>query len=218
MVRVNSILTGFVAVAVSGSAFAEFTTIQDNAGEASHLDIFNAVYGGGFTADGLNFTNGTLTAVRLDDAADQSFALSSFNAKAIAKFASLDQSFGYLNADGDYVNLFEESGEGFAASGSVEGVSLDSPIVFAREGVNGVVSSDVSSNPDLRDHLVTYRLDGMPGEVYVLAFEDLFGGPEDDDFQDLVIEVSSINVVPSPAAMGGGLMLLGGLVARRRRA
>ena len=192
------------------------TTIQaPPAGEASHLDIFNSVYGGGFVADGLNFSNGSLVAQRIDDDLDQSFDLNGFDARAVGKFADLDQSFGYLDDSGDYVELFTESGDGFDTEGSIEGVSVNSPAVFARKGVNGLVSSDVASNTDGRDHLVTYQILGLSDQpVYVLFFEDLFGTEVDDDFQDLVVEVRS---APSPAAALSGLVLIGGLCIRRRR-
>ena len=51
------------------SARAGFTTVSTstNRGELGHADILAGVYGGSFSASGVNFTNGSITAVRVHD-------------------------------------------------------------------------------------------------------------------------------------------------------
>ncbi|MEM6552800.1 MAG: DUF4114 domain-containing protein [Planctomycetota bacterium] len=207
------------AVALAaGPAMGGLTPIVESSGEATHLDIFNATYGGGFSAAGAGFTSSSVSVERVDDSEDIAFGFGSFTARSVARFASLDQSFGYIDGGGDFQLLFEETGQGYDVTGSVEETTLETPVTFARLGTGGIVSSDPTANSDGRDHLITYKVtDGSDDPFYVLFFEDLFGTSADDDFQDLVVEVRPVNMVPTPAAAGLGLMLMGGLAARRRR-
>ncbi len=208
----------------AGHASADFTTVNApiTAGELGLADIFSGVYGGTFVASGNDFTNGSITAVRVDDDNDQLFPTNTYSASAKAVYAEFGQKFGYLpGADGSgYVNLFDAEGNGFSVTGSATSVDIDGPFRFARNGDFGLVAtSDPSDNPDAADHLVTYQITGLSttDNVSILAFEDRIGF--DFDFNDLVVEVTTpgATVIPSPAALGGGLMLLSGLVARRRR-
>ncbi|MEM1212737.1 MAG: DUF4114 domain-containing protein [Planctomycetota bacterium] len=214
----------FVAPAAAGlalsaaPAFAGLTTIADSGGEASHLEIFDATYGGGFVADGAGFISASVSVERIDDEEDIAFGFGSFSARSIARFAKLDQSFGYIDAGGDFQGLFEETGRNFNVTGSVGTTVLDTPVTFARLGTGGIVSSDPAANSDGRDHLITYKVTtGLDDPFYVLFFEDLFGTAADDDFQDLVVEVRPVSMVPTPAAAGLGLALMGALTLRRRR-
>lgn len=195
------------AVAVVASpAAGGLTTISGPDGEASHLDIFDAVYGSGAVVE------------RVDDSEDISFGFDAFSARSIARFAALDQSFGYVDGDGDFQLLFEETGKDFDVTGSVGVTSLDGPVNFARLGSNGLASSDPTANSDGQDHVVTYKVtDGLDDPFYVLFFEDLFGAAADNDFQDFVVEVRGINAAPTPAAAGLGFAMMGVLAARRRR-
>ncbi|MEM6393973.1 MAG: DUF4114 domain-containing protein [Planctomycetota bacterium] len=209
--------TAAAAAVAAGPAMAGLTPIVESSTEATHLDIFNATYGGGFSASGAGFVSSDVTVERVDDAEDISFGFGSFTAQSIARFASLDQSFGYVDAEGDFQMLFEETGSGFDVTGSVGETTLDTPVTFARLGTGGVVSSDPTANSDGEDHLITYKVTSGSDEFYVLFFEDLFGSAADNDFQDLVVEVRAISAVPTPAAAGLGLVLMGGLAFRRRR-
>lgn len=210
---------------VTNSAEAASTTVNPpQYGEASHADIFSQVYGGTFVADGLNFTNGTITAKRVDDNKDKHFTtVSGFTASVKAVFAQLTQQFGVIKGEsgGSFEQLLSVTNKGYNATGDVGLTNIDGLFRFARSGNGGVLaSSNPLDNVDGYDHLVTYQitgLDRMP--VLVLFFEDLRFGQSDWDYNDLVVEVTGAQVVPTPAAFGAGLtMLATGLLRRRRKA
>lgn len=223
---------GFMAAVVAataiglggGAANAEtYTDIGDPwPGEDSHQQILDNFYGGNFELldDGVSYSNDTLTAQRVSDEQDQVWDLDlPVDIRTAAIFADYDQSLGYLPGSsgptGDYVNLFDADGEEYDVVGSAAGVDLtDGAFRWARRGHDGVVSSLETDNLNDADHMVTYRIEGhgQLEPVHLLFFEDTF---RDFDFQDLVVEVAA---VPSPAAVGPGLALLGmlGLIRRRR--
>lgn len=186
------------------------------AGEASHADIFAKAYGGTFTATANGFTNGVITAQRIDDSADQTFSGGKYSVRALAAFAALSHSFGYVDG-GVFSSIFDVVGTRYAATGSGE-VVLSDGFSFARAGSNGVASTLDSANSDGKDHVVSYRITGLEGlgTITVLFFEDLFGGKADWDFQDLVVEVT--HVAPTPTAMLAGVALMGMAGLRRRTA
>ena len=84
-----------------------------------------------------------------------------------------------------------------------------------------------SANLDLRDHLITYVIEGLPGvdgPVWMLFFEDmnkLVKTPIKrtySDFNDLAVEVRSIvQPVPLPPAGWAGLFTLSGAALVRGR-
>lgn len=88
--------------------------------------------------------------------------------------------------------------------------------------------------PDGTPHMVAYQgdnssvlkpMNGFPGGVwdsneYILAWEDLPWGASDLDYNDFIVMVESVHPVPEPAVLGMfglGVLLIGGLVALRRR-
>jgi len=109
--------------AFSTTSFAASTAIgSPTNGELSHARILDSIYGGGFAASGNDFSNGAITASRVDDAADQTFNLESFSASAEAVFAGFSQSFGIVQ-DGTYTNLFDVTGKKTGVSGSARTMS-----------------------------------------------------------------------------------------------
>src|SRR5690606_3820361 len=96
--------TGFVVVAAaaclaivaSSSNAATTPVLSPYPGEASHLQIFNHTYGGGFVASGDGYTNGTITITRVDDNDDQIYDAGTYSARAIAAFSSQFHQFGVL--------------------------------------------------------------------------------------------------------------------------
>jgi hypothetical protein len=215
------------AGAVSTTSFAASTAIgSPAAGELSHAQILDGIYGGGFSASGNDFSNGAITASRVDDAADQTFNFESFSASAKAVFAGFSQSFGIVQ-DGTFTNLFDVSGKKTGVSGSVADVNPGGDFLFARGGDGALVTSDPTLNPGDFDGMITYEISGLEdieGSVLLLFFEDILNAGSDFDYNDMVVEVvgsgsSQDNQplpIPTPAAGGAGLLLLGALAFRRR--
>lgn len=217
--RVCGLLTG-AAVAVGGASNtrAAFTEIQAPfGGEDSHAEIFSNLYGGTFSADGVNFTNGSITAERIDDDDDHFFS-SDLPIRGTAKvtFADFDQEFGIFDDDGGpFQSVFNVNGYGYDVTGSAV-IDVDDEFAVGRDGPRGTfASSEPSFNPSGVDRVVSYRLLGLdgPGPVWAWFFEDQGADVADFDFQDLVVEG---RVVPTPAAAAAGLVMLSGALLRRR--
>lgn len=215
-------LAAVCAVGLATPTMAAFTDVgAPFAGEDSHAEIFSQVYGGTFAADGNGFSNGSIIAERVEDTGlenDQQFVATAgvITSRAIASFADFDQQFGYI--DGGFNELFDLGGYGYNVTGESSD-SIDGVFEFARNGAEGVLaSSDPSDNPNGADHLVTYRLtgEGINTSMLVLFFEDKSNF--DFDYQDLVVEVQGVDafIIPTPAAFGAGLVMLGGTLLRRR--
>lgn len=225
-----------------------YTEVDDAAfGEDGHRLIFEHQYGGGaagtFDLDpnGRDFIGSGpaagIEAIRMadtdpadvDDQIWDSGMLGNGPVRAgvVARFASFPQAIGYVpgvteDVETEYVNLFDVTGSDFDAQGSTSSVDFGHLESFrwAREGVPGVLHTSYEldnfdeETEEFKDHMVTYKIEGLDRlqPVYMLFFEDSF---RDWDYQDLVIEIAA---VPSPAAVGPGLALLGmlGLVRRRR--
>lgn len=149
---------------------------------------------------------------------------------AEAKFAGNDHEFGW-NVGAVNNPLIASTGAAFT-SGTPSASTLIGPGAFSWYLKNNAGSqeagvrytSDPTLNADGADHMVTYRLTG-PGiihNVWLLWFEDLslpnVSNPDNEDYQDAVIEV---RVVPVPMAAVAGVPLLGlacGWGWKRRRA
>jgi len=74
--------------------------------------------------------------------------------------------------------------------------------------------SDSALNWDEYDHMVAFQ---WTSSEYILAWEDLWGGG-DQDYQDMVLKVESVNPIQEPATMlllGSGLIGLGFLGRKR---
>ena len=65
----GSIVAACVVIGCAVPANAGFTEIgsSSNRGGPGHAEILAGIYGGSFTADGVNFSNGTISAVRVHD-------------------------------------------------------------------------------------------------------------------------------------------------------
>jgi MYXO-CTERM domain-containing protein len=228
-------LAGLVLAA--GNASAGFTAVNapSTMGEMSHEQILEGIYGGNFSPAGVNYTNGAVTATRIDDfgvggmlnlamggpgTADDSVWNDGVAAAAAeARFAGFEQNFGYFNgaSGGAFTQLFATSGSGFAVSGSGLVDFTGGTWRWGRTGGPNVHSGLASENADGVDHMVTYRITGLGGATtWLVFFEDKNMGDEEADFDynDLVVEIVA---VPTPMAAGMGLAGLAGVAGVRRR-
>jgi len=220
-----------LGVMAAGNAKAGYTTINapnyGNGGEASQAEILSHTYGGTFAANGVNFSNGSTTAYRIDDNFDGLMPFDIKSSRAIASFADLSQGLAYGSLNNEH-QLFTVSGKGYNVSGGTGAVDLPFLTQLIRTGKGEDFSSLQSANSDGKDHLVTYLLvnDEVrpaiakgkgPELTFVLFWEDLSKAKHSDfDFNDLAVEIkaSCPVVVPLPAAAWSGLMTLaGGAVA-----
>ena len=220
-----------------GSAKAGLTSIQSPPhGEANQAQILSHVYGGSFVADGNNFSNGSLKALRLDDSgADSTYAGDQYFVRAIAKFTDLDESFGYTGGPfaQSYRKLLDVGGSGFNTSGSAQNFSGKGDIVWNLSGGNSsIYSTKRSDNPNQQDAAVTYKLTGASDNLvrYVQFWENLNADHPSkktrNDYNDLVVEITvegsnagagGANTVPLPASIWTGSALMTALLLWRGR-
>jgi hypothetical protein len=234
-----------MAVLLAGtSAFAGFTQVKPPpAGEMGRDQILSHLYGGTFVASGNHYTNGTITAYRIEDqslasgpmnilsgsygsASDQTWH-GDFTARAVAKFSLNQQTLGFDRGNG-FEKLFDVTGYGFAINNASKTIHTDADFCFNRKGDSGNQCSINSENIDARDHMVTYCIEGAGANKWLMFWEDINLSQNiskrrsSSDFNDLVIEVSPhthVAAVPLPPTVYTGLMMLvsGGVVRALRR-
>lgn len=217
-------VVGSLAVGVT-DAEAAFTTINPEfTSEQSHQDILRRTYGGKFTADGLNFTNGSITAERIDDDFDEFYEAGQYTATTKGVFAKFGQTLGYMEGTkgkDNFTELFEVEGKRYDAVGQAS-FSVGTTFRIVRDGEAGLSSSRAKDNRGDADKVVTYLITGagIDHPTWLVFFEDVKGANADDDFQDLVIELvrTDANIIPTPAAFGAGLAMMSAFALRRRKA
>jgi len=203
----------------AASAQAGFSTVNAPwPGEDSQSQILSHAYGGSFTSNGLNFTNGSVTAIRQDDSANATFHFDIASIKTISTFSGWSQGLAVGDVNSP-TQLFNVTGKGYNAVGETGAIDMPSSYSLVRTGTGGNWSSDATKNADGADHLITYLLTGTGSKTptYVLFWEDGAVGHGDFDFNDLALQVTaagSCNVatVPLPAAAWSGLATLAGSV------
>ena len=190
--------------------------------EANPQQILEHVYGGDFHADGLNFSNGAVTATRIDDADDMTWTQQVGSVRPLANFAKRKQSLGFFDdSGGETKTFFAAAGSKYDVAGgaTTAGAQLNGSIRVGRYGnVERAFSSLPSENRDHLDHLISYRLSGpdIENPTYVLFWEDKWGPKSDFDFNDLVIEVAAKSdplMIPLPPAAWSGLASLAAIGA-----
>lgn len=222
-------------------AKADLSTVgAPPSGEATIVDLLNNIYGAGFGPAGQNnssYSNGTVTATRVDDAfsgspgtnldavtgvpgmgaTDQWWNNGSIEAVATAKFAGYGQEFGYDNGGGP-VTLFSVGGDGYAVTGSGAVNLTGETFQWLRTGVEEAPWSSVESqNADLMDHMITFQITGLNTgwATWLLCWEDkTIQTGADWDYNDMVIEVRA---VPIPGALLLGLIGLSAAGVKLRK-
>jgi hypothetical protein len=240
----------FASITTLSAAYAGPTVVRTApASELGAAGILSHVYGGSFSASANGFTNGSITATRVnDDSASGAFLAalgpsggdvndsiwtgSRFEARTLAKFSLNSQSFGTLAGEsgGLFESLLDASGFGVDVSGAGSIDLTGQTFRWGRSGSTGTHSSLDSDNLDGRDHLVTYRIDGLGDlneSVWALFWEDLDKTATVGkyrsyaDYNDLVVELRGLapdaTPVPLPPAIVPGLAILGVMAYRRRR-
>ncbi len=217
--RMIAPILGIVSVLMGAPALGEYTLVKGSPpSEAGHREILSGIYGGDFTGSGTDlgnglftfFTNGTITAQRVDDfgigtvlnlatgepgSGDDGLWTDGIAvAAAEARYALFPQEFGFDVGLG-YTRLFEIAGSGFSVSGSgMVRFSMGSTWAWARANdsngaiVNVHYSLD-SMNGDSLDHMLTYRITGMANvppkqKVWLMFWEDLNGAQGNDTNPD----------------------------------
>jgi hypothetical protein len=221
---IGAVVLGGVSV---GDA-ASFTTIQaPPPNEPNHLQIIQGLYGAGIAQAGLNFTDGLVNVTRVSDDDDKFWAAGIYEIETVGAWARNNQTLGFApgTSGGDYEVLFTVAGKNNHATG---GATLDIDETFRWGRISNFnnphwdSSNSAENGPRELDRMVTYVVsgEGISGVTYLLFWEDLRGSFADDDFNDLVLRVSytAPAVIPTPAAFGAGLVMLSGLIMRRRQA
>ncbi len=171
---------------------------------------------------------GLANLLRIDDDLDQYWNVTGteVGVTAVAKYAGYSQDFGFIDNNDNFTSLLYVpfmNGQ----SNTFNVADSGSPFRFGLDPSGApLFSSDPSDNVACRwhrcseeDHMVSWLITGgqFAGD-YVIAWEDLkhLG---DRDYNDLVVHVSGVVVVPVPAAawlFGSGLLGLA-MAARRHR-
>lgn len=243
---------GILLFSAAGACYAGTTPVRTRQGEPDQKTIIQHLYGRpflgtpatGFVAD-LSRGGSPMTLARVSDyghsaildaagsntssADDKVWQNGIVSASAHARFAGYSQKFGYFpgtSAGASYVNLFNVGGNGYGVTGEVHDLDMGSLFTswrWARAGTGSTFSSRPSDNPDRKDHMVTYKVEGLHNGFdasWLLFFEDLRSNQSSDwDYNDLVVQLDvNVRTIPLPGAgLMGGAGLIGVAALRRRR-
>lgn len=228
----------FAAVAATGAspARAGLTPVlpTPHAAEQSHHQILSNLYGGGFTlTGGGSFTNGGVTATRVNDLNDVAWTGGKLTLNPVASFSRSEQSLGLMvgkAGDSGYQSLFSVDQFGFLPGspttidmgGGHWRFSLDNGATQLRS----LSTAGENLFAGAGDQLVTYKIDGLGDgkSRYLLFWEDTPVAKGDRDYNDLVVEATFAGrggptAVPLPPAALVGLLGLGmaGAVAKWKK-
>lgn len=164
---------------------------------------------------------------RIDDNVDRFWNITGdeVTVTAVAKYAGYKQDFGFIDSNDVFNSLLYVP---FMNGQSNTFTETDSGVPF-RFGLDPSGSPLLSSDPadnmfcapscmSGQDHMVSWLLTGgqYAGD-YIIAWEDL-KNLGDQDYNDLVVRVSGVSIVPVPAAawlFGSGFLALATVLRRR---
>lgn len=194
--RLTTLVAAAVLSIVGGISIAraDFTPVNPSfpASKPTHQQVIEHIYGGTFTVvGGINFTNGVITATRVDDffsgkpaptpnsivggtpgAEDQLWTNGKVTVRALAHFASFGTEFGYFEGGGStFTSLFTIPKGVFGyISGPSTTVDLTGKTwAWGRKAtadnaglpISVESSSLQSANPGAQDYFVTYKITGL---------------------------------------------------------
>src|SRR3954467_1729819 len=142
-IKTTTLSAAFVAFGAT-AANAGLTTVKaPHNGEMGIQQILQNTYGGTFNASGNNFSNGSISATRIDDSVDQEWSAGTYDLNTVAKFSGYTQTLGVMSHNDNTVhNLFSSSGFGLSGAGSASNVILGDTFCFTRDGDSGLNMSE----------------------------------------------------------------------------
>lgn len=157
---------------------------------------------------------------RVSDDFDQIWRSLNGEALALARFASNPQTLGYIDSNdpdrnfNHLLDVTDDDEQFFNIPASLPSLSKFEFVLNSPSSSENFWSSDPSQNNGY-DHMVTFKVISGPvfnsdTATYVIAWEDL-PGLGDQDYNDLVVEVSGVKPIPEPHTLlllGLGLMVL----------
>lgn len=200
-------------ILLSGATRADdFTTVYPSSLDPGHAQLLASALGGTFSASGLNFSNGSIDAIRNRDlgplhSTDQIWSAGTFKSKLFYDSpVGRAQSFGFVNGatGGSYQSLINTSSVGSTAS-----LTTDDNFRWAIKLNGGRVLTSRNSNNGGTDMMISYSLYNNAGNFIgsVLFFDDKISAPE-KDYADVAV---LLTLVPTPQAAAMGLLGLGSL-------
>ena len=212
----------------SAHSYAYSQILPPGGGELTQVEIMDLIYGGTFGSVGVDYTNGSIDLIRVNDTHSTLFMLDLITGDPLvdvdqiwtdgiatvtaeAKYAALGQTFGWNNNGGatgtNYTQLLTDADIG----GPGVLINVQGDMLWGVRPTSGdTFWSNDSLNTDTFDHLITYQVVGLggPETVWLQFWEDLPSSGSDFDYNDFVIEVTP---VPEPGtatlvALGIGIM------------
>ena len=221
---------GIASLYWSTGAWAALTQIADSPDVHDEPNLLgNNPFPGNLNPSILETLYGESNLARIDDLLDTRFVHTGSEAsvKAAARFTFSSHPFGFFpNTTGGFVPVFTMNGDNYSVTGGGALNLLETGPTFTLGLKLGATlfSSDPAANvphPNIVDHLVTFQIVGNSGHptnaigAYVLAWE-VGGSNSDNDYQDLVYEISGLRPVPEPATLWMAFSLALPLAALRQ--
>lgn len=220
-VGIGSMVLSAAALMSASSAHAGLTEIRalPHDSEVGPAQILDHLYGGSFGVSGSSFTNGTITATRVDDTKDNVWS-GNITLKPVASFAVSPELLGSMHGasgSGAYQSLFDVNQFGYLNNASTTTVNGDKYRFVLDSPGTGLRSLSSAGDNTTGDQLITYKVNGINDgkSHYLLFWEDTPTGKSDHDYNDLVVAATvsgrggPVAVPLPPAVYGGGAVMLG---------
>lgn len=217
-------------VLAAGSSRASLTAVQDiwgpNPGGGSEWNLYNSGSGSAPGAGIMEYVYGVGNFTRVNDAGDIQWAGSPGGATFDAIYAGASQALYTAALAGTPISSEILGGGGYTgnnppsrSSSTVSYIPASQPFLFLDEANGNYAYSAPAVSTGGVDRMVTFAVTGYlatPGDVgsftlfsdgtthYVIAFED----GTDNDYNDLVVEVSGVAPVPEASTVIAGALLV----------